>query len=629
MKKNRKTQTQYSQSIESHWDLTMEFERISVNPDTILEQRNPKKENDLDSLSSINEEKNYFKSYWDIDIIFEKVSMHQAQRNLQKDTERNWDSYFNDEEDMLYRTPDVYDIDSHWDSTVELERVSIGNAPTSDERYKRKLFFFFSLKYQLFNPDNLNFPLILIATFLSLVGFTRIFKSQSKKKKPFSERKKRHFQDSLCKNSCSPTERTDFVSNIEVADEVQSSVGDKKISIADKDNCTESLKIDFCGYINKRQTNSIATLYPKEENKGERSVVNGVHFVTCENRIRKELPHSQEACEKLSEEPTATTGTSSVVVSQPIKESSTSRSIAFPTISDGSRRGSRFSQQHLEEMSKEIEMMTEVFGVEGAQQFVQQRHLLEYQEYMRREHDNKRLSAEFQVRRIEMHNTERRHQEVMAKQDDDQWASKCIQIRNQVVYHLQRTTIWLVVLIFVDAAAKIGLETIRSDLQCACQPNPSSASVKILLCNSISPSSLCQLAQTCWIGCASSWSIWIIVLLIARFAGLKFSDTIACGVGILLWKQVYTEFMNWCIGYCSISAVLCISFLVRWRHIHNKLRFPDGQRITGLADYELECDQFKIGILVLVTTYFCFFQVVENGFLQQCARTYISYEYYE
>lgn len=145
----------------------------------------------------------------------------------------------------------------------------------------------------------------------------------------------------------------------------------------------------------------------------------------------------------------------------------------------------------------------------------------------------------------------------------------------------------------------------------------------------MSPSLLCQLTQTCWIGCASSWSIWIIVLLIARFAGLKFSDTIACGVGMLLWNQVCTKFMNWCIGYCCISAVLCISFLVRWRYIHNRLRSPDGQRITRLADYELECDQFKIGILTLATTYFCFFQVVENGFLQQCARTYISYEYYE
>jgi len=650
MKEDRQTQTGYSRSIESHWDSTIEFEKLSVSPVTPLDERNPAKEieHDSDVLSFFHGERNEATLYWDSDIVFEKLSLNPTPRHekikiLTEETESKWDSSSKLEtlNSNIHPLHKERNIDSHWDFAIELERVKINPAPAYGERYRAKTVIVSSFKHIL-NSYNSSFAIMLITALLSLLGFNRIFSNMLTKRKSNNGEKKRRSQDSPCNKSCSPTKKTKLVPGLRMNTDSTTNEENRvppvaeKVNILQQNHCTSLRKMDFSGYIYKREPE--LSVDSKQQDKVLEIAETRLQSVTSEKNRNSKLLRSQGVCEKSLEEPIATTTAkiSSLVLSQSSEsESYTEREnsnvslIRSPVENDACRRGSSFTEQQLQEMSKEFELAKGVFGVEGAQQFVQQRHLIEYQESMRREYDNQRLISEFQVRQIEMHNTERRHQELMARQEDGRWASKCIQTRNHIMYHLQRTTIWIVVLIFFDKAAEIGLQTIRSDLLCTCQPNPSSLSVKVFLCSSVSPSFLCQLVTTCWIGCASSWVIWVLALFVIRFVGMKFSDTLACGVGMLLWNQVNRKSIYWCTGYICFTALMHVLILIRGHQMQRRLRSSGCQRMKTLTDYELECDQFQIGIVLLMTMYFCFFQVAENGFLQQCARTYISYESYK
>jgi len=513
-------------------------------------------------------------------------------------------------------------IESHWDLDVEFERVGddVSSSPPPSEQ---EIFPTIPNTTNM-HHENLgyNYIIIVIATLLSLFGVKWFVDRQTDNTKratimrenneKFQGRDNNSNQPLECQKMDTKTRKTTSVSFLangnKPPDDDENNKTDDTLLLQSQEDKMEH-EVSLCDI--------------KDENTDRGVEISKVGAMM----IRPSLVSEEESSKK-EVDPHKICGDLSLVGggSSALKDS------VVVVGRDSSR--SSFTREKLKEMANQIQVAQEVLGLDGAQKFVQQFHLLEYQESLRREHDNERLAAEFQVRQMEMMDTERRHRELLIGKNGN-WASKCIQTRNEVLNHLQRTALWVTVAITLDQSLQMGMKTIRSNILCECQEeNKVTSSLSIMgtvFCSSLSPSILCHWATSCYISCISSWSIWIVVLLTIKCIGMTLSDTIILGVGLLLWKQIigHQASMWWSLTYLCLSAIAYVFVLYRGhvtqrRHLLKATQSMERTTTTTpLSNYELECDHIKFGITLFMMAYFGIFQMTEEGFIQYLMKNFL------
>lgn len=186
-----KAHPRYPRLIESHWDSTIEFERLSINPTALHEGRNSMKEIEI----NIDSEGKYL--------------MEEIKISIDSSTEV---------ESNLYPPHKKRDhIINHWDSDIELERLSFD--PTTESSHKDrnhlgdtvKVVGIVNILKEKLTAFKVGFIIMLIATILFLLGECHFFGSAIKKRPLRNKSKKRRSQDTSPHNSCSPTKRKRIV----------------------------------------------------------------------------------------------------------------------------------------------------------------------------------------------------------------------------------------------------------------------------------------------------------------------------------------------------------------------------------------------------------------------------------